>query len=316
MTICKENDSKMESALRKLIIFVVIAAFMLPLLTPKVFAASSVTISGGDNVKGGDTFTVAVTYGGGSVGRVDGQLTYDTNKLTYLSGGSSSGNTGNIQLKKAGTGEAIVFNIKFQAVAEGSTGLNVTTNEAFNLDEEYIIDSPSTSKTISIAGNANEDELIMETASPDQPGETTEPKGVDEKPEASVSPTMILIIAAVIALVLIAIIIVVLMTKKKKNVQPNSKPLEGSETADETMGEDVPPTANGNIGYDSGDNFEYGSNNSIKYDSDGNIVRRSQMSKNKSQKNKKPKDKAAKKKYSNEETESWDDWGGWDDNEK
>ena len=108
MTYCKDNDSILERILRIVIISVVVLSMMIPVMAPEVFAASSVTISGGDSVKGGDTFTVAVTFGGGSVGRVDGQLTYDTDKLTYISGGSSSGNSGYIQLKKAGTDGSVV----------------------------------------------------------------------------------------------------------------------------------------------------------------------------------------------------------------
>lgn len=107
MTYCKENDSMFERILRILIIAVVVLSMAIPVMAPEVFAASSVTISGGDSVKGGDSFTVAVTFGGGSVGRVDGQLTYDTDKLTYISGGSSSGNTGYIQLKRPGSTEAL-----------------------------------------------------------------------------------------------------------------------------------------------------------------------------------------------------------------
>ena len=93
MSCCKENDSLLERVLRIAIISVVVLSMIFPVMDPRVFAASSVTISGGENVKGGDTFTVAVTFGGGNVGRVDGQLTYDTDRLTYISGGSSSGNS-------------------------------------------------------------------------------------------------------------------------------------------------------------------------------------------------------------------------------
>lgn len=142
-------------------------------MAPEVFAASSVTISGGDSVKGGDSFTVAVTFGGGSVGRVDGQLTYDTDKLTYISGGSSSGNTGYIQLKKAGIDGSVTFNIEFQAVSDGSTSLEVTTNEIYNLDEVYTGETPSASKTISISGAAAAEDLITQTTSPEEPVEAT-----------------------------------------------------------------------------------------------------------------------------------------------
>ena len=213
-----EKDRMMEKVLRKIIAFVVVLAIMIPLVSPRVFAETAVTISGGDNVKGGDTFTVAVTFGSGEVGRVDAQLLYDTDKLTYLSGGSSSGNTGYIQLKDAGTEGSITFNIEFQAITEGDATLEVTTNEMYDLDEMYL-DTPSSSKSITISGNAEEEEMITETASPDEPVETTELTGVDEKPEEetddSSSINLIFIFGAVVLVILIVIIAVVLAARKK-----------------------------------------------------------------------------------------------------
>ena len=94
MTYSEKKDQFHDRVLRRIIVFLVVAAFAVPLLTPRVFAASTVSISGGDQVKGGETFTVTVTYSGAQIGSVNGSMTYDTNKLNYLSGGSSSGNTG------------------------------------------------------------------------------------------------------------------------------------------------------------------------------------------------------------------------------
>ena len=87
MVNCKDKENLTECILRKLIVLVAVLALLIPVLSPEVFAASSVTISTESSVKGGDTFTVAVTFGGGSVGRVDASLSYDTDKLTYISGG-------------------------------------------------------------------------------------------------------------------------------------------------------------------------------------------------------------------------------------
>ena len=126
MTYSEKKDQFHDRVLRRIIVFLVVAAFAVPLLTPRVFAASTVSISGGDQVKGGETFTVTVTYSGAQIGSVNGSMTYDTNKLNYLSGGSSSGNTGYIQMKEIGSG-SISFQIKFQAVGDGSTTLKVDT---------------------------------------------------------------------------------------------------------------------------------------------------------------------------------------------
>jgi len=233
MTNIREKDSFAERALRIAIIAVVILTLAIPFLSPGVFASSKVSISGGDSVKGGDTFTLKVVFSGDSVGRVDAYLTYDVDKLTYVSGGSSSGNTGYVQLSDAGTGDSITFNLKFQAVSKGKTKVSVTTNEMYNLDEESI-SGPSGSKTITISSNASSDQLVTETASPDQPEETTELEGVDESDsndsgsddtssteededaeDSTVNTNMVLIIGALVAVALIVLIIVLLNRRKR-----------------------------------------------------------------------------------------------------
>lgn len=223
-----ERERLTEKVLRKIIAFVVVMTFIIPLISPSVFAETSITISSGDHVKGGETFTVAVTFGGGSVGRVDAQLLYDTDMLTYVSGGSSSGNTGYIQLKNAGTEGSITFNLEFQAVTEGETALEVTTNEMYDLDEMYL-DTPSATKTIAIEGNAEEEVLITETTSPDEPVETTELVGVDEKPaeeseeEGNGNINLLFIFGAVVLVILIVIVAVLLATRKKGNNKKERK---------------------------------------------------------------------------------------------
>lgn len=219
MTYDEKKDSLMEKTLRKIIAVLIVMAFLIPLITPESFAASNVSISGGDSVKGGEVFTVTVTYSGDDIGRVDGQMTYDTDKLTYISGGSSSGNTGYIQLKDAGNG-SVTFNVKFQAVSQGNTELNVTTNEMYSVDEIQL-NNPSASKTVSISGDADSQELITQTRSPQTPVEDTGVKGVDEKGdegESTVSTTAVLIISAAVLIVIIVIISAVLI-KKKKNAK-------------------------------------------------------------------------------------------------
>ena len=42
------------------------------------------------------------------------------------------------------------FNIEFQAISEGDTVLEVTTRELYDLNEAYIGETPSASKTVSI----------------------------------------------------------------------------------------------------------------------------------------------------------------------
>lgn len=292
MTYCKENDSMFERILRILIIAVVVLSMAIPVMAPEVFAASSVTISGGDSVKGGDSFTVAVTFGGGSVGRVDGQLTYDTDKLTYISGGSSSGNTGYIQLKKAGIDGSVTFNIEFQAVSDGSTSLEVTTNEIYNLDEAYTGETPSASKTISISGAAAAEDLITQTTSPEEPVEATELIGVDEKPEedeaGSVNMNMILIITAIVLAILIIVIAVILRRKKRK---PST--LVHGHTADA-----VDETAETR-------HYRYDDPDRAPLHEDNGAAERAEERAR----------RQAVRKRASEETELWNDWKGMDDDD-
>ena len=291
MTYCKDKERTTERILKRLIVLIAVLALVIPLISPRVFAASSVTLSGGDDVKGGDTFTVAVTFGGGNIGRVDASLTYDTDKLTYISGGSSTGNSGYIQLSSGGTDGSVTFNIEFQAISEGDTVLEVTTRELYDLNEAYIGETPSASKTVSIAGRAAEEEIITQTTSPDQPVAETELSGVDEKPDegnGESSVTLLMAAAIAIPLIFIIIIAVLLARKKKKKAAPASE----EETDEPSDGSD-----------------QYTGYRPETYEDEQRpMSRMERMSSGRKA------DKETKKKAS-EETESWSDWDGFDDND-
>ena len=55
---------------------VFMAVIVMMMNVSAVFASPGVTITGGDDVKGGETFTVTVKFSGGDIGRVEGSLTY------------------------------------------------------------------------------------------------------------------------------------------------------------------------------------------------------------------------------------------------
>ena len=212
-----ENENMIDKILRKVIALIIVLSLAFPFMAPGVFAASSVSINCGDNIKGGETFIVSVTFSGSNIGRVDAQLLYDTDELTYISGGTSSGNTGYVQLKNAGTGGNIVFNVKFQAIEDGDAYVQVTTNEMYDLDEN-MMDNPSASKTIMISGNASDDQKITEPTDED-PVEPSTLFGVDEmeEEEPPISMMTMLIISGAVFLVLLIIVIVVLVKKRKGN---------------------------------------------------------------------------------------------------
>ena len=227
----EENDSLTEKLLRKLIIIVVIMALAIPFITPQVFAASTVSIGCSSSVKGGETFTVNVAFGGGSVGRVIAYMNYDASKISYISGGSSTGDTGYIQLNEAGIDGTISFELKFRALKDGDTTLEVITNEIYDLDKMILDDQPSASKTITIAGSAAADQNRETTTEPEVT-ESAVTYGVDERtddesqenPEANI--TLIFVITAAVLIALIAIIAAVLITRKN-NKKRNAKKEEG-----------------------------------------------------------------------------------------
>lgn len=218
----KENDSLTEKLLRKLIIIVVLIALAIPFITPQVFAASTVSIGGSSSVKGGETFTVNVVFGGGSVGRVIAHMNYDSSMLSYISGGSSKGDTGYIQLNEAGIDGTISFELKFRALKDGDTTVEVITNEIYDLDEMILDDQPSASKTISISDSAEYDGSKATTT--ETVSESTIALGVDEKTEtgdelqgsSQTNVTMAFVVSAVILISLIIIIAVVLICKRNK----------------------------------------------------------------------------------------------------
>lgn len=205
-------DTSVKMVFRRLAIMMLAVMIIVPIMSVPSAAASSVSITGGDNVNGGDTFTVTVTYSGDSVGRVAANMTYDKSMLTYISGGSSIGNNGYIELKNAGTGEDITFQLKFQALKSGSTVLRVETSEMYDLDEQYMSVPAVSSKNVTISGDAVEDEIIEETTAEEDNYEV-DLIAVDEK-EAPVNYTLVLVIGAVLAAILVIIIAIVIRKKK------------------------------------------------------------------------------------------------------
>lgn len=142
------------------------------LLVPAAASAamSSVSMSGAESVKAGEVITIAVTYRGESLGYVNGHLTYDVERLEYLSGGSSQGNTGLVQLKQYADNAdgKLSFQVKFRAVKAGSVKLSLETLETQNLDGDAAMGTPSSGMTVQVAEGAGESQAAAE-----EPSETS-----------------------------------------------------------------------------------------------------------------------------------------------
>lgn len=214
------------------------AVLVLSMLTPIAAfgATSSVSISGTGSAKVGDTVTVTVTYKGNSLGYVNGQLTYDNSKLEYLSGGSSQGDAGLVELKSYADDASgkLSFKVKFKAVGAGSVKLGLETLESQNIDGDQDMGTPSSTRTVKIAKaqtpeteaveessteeTSEEEETVQETATSIQEESSTtdtEESQPQDQSQSSVSLPLLVGIAAVI-LVLIIVVAIVLQKRKKK----------------------------------------------------------------------------------------------------
>ncbi|MCQ4637308.1 hypothetical protein NE619_11290 [Anaerovorax odorimutans] len=219
--------------MRKTIKIWTAAAVLLAVLVPwAAFAASSsVSVSGG-SAQVGKTVTVTVTYKGDSLGYVNGQMTYDNSKLEYLSGGSSQGDAGLVQLKSYADDASgkISFKVKFKAKNSGNVKLSLETLETQNLDGDQDMGSPSAGSTVKITAAATTEATKESTTQETTTEETTiqpatspadETTGMDQDltqqkdKEGSGINYPLLGILAVIIIALIAVIAKKLRGKKK-----------------------------------------------------------------------------------------------------
>lgn len=222
---------------RRIQIITAVLLLLTMLVPASVFGAdSSVSITGGKSAKVGDTVTVTVTYRGDALGYVNGQLTYDNSKMEYLSGGSSQGDAGLVELKEYASDASgkLSFQVKFRAVDSGSVALNLETLETQNLDGDQSMGTPSASRTLRITGSqsaATDSSQEDATTEPEtdasteatETGETQTTESESGEPsdtadsgeENGVNFVVVGVIAAVI-LILIAIIAIALRRKGKK----------------------------------------------------------------------------------------------------
>lgn len=223
---------------RRIQIITAVLLLLTMLVPASVFGAdSSVSITGGKSAKVGDTVTVTVTYRGDALGYVNGQLTYDNSKMEYLSGGSSQGDAGLVELKEYASDASgkLSFQVKFRAVDSGSVALNLETLETQNLDGDQSMGTPSASRTLRITGSQSTESDSSQASTTTEPetdastestetGETqtmeSESNGepsdtADSGEESGVNFVVVGVIAAVI-LILIAIIAIALRHKGKK----------------------------------------------------------------------------------------------------
>lgn len=225
----------MKNRIRMTAVMVMTAVLLLPVIV--LAADTSVSISGGGPVKEGETTTVTVTYKGDSLGFVDGELRYDSDSLEYLSGGSSQGNSGVVQLKRWSDNASgvITFSLKFRGIHEGTVDLDLKTYETQNLDG-IGMSRPSANQSVKVMEGEQQTTAVQTetqettTAVTETQTEETESAGqedlatvesewntTEEPVEAEeAKDTLPTYLPIVIAIVLIIIIIAVVVIRKKK----------------------------------------------------------------------------------------------------
>lgn len=225
----------MKHRIKKITVFLLLIALLCPVSPAAVFGAggASVSISGDKAVKEGEVLTVTVTYKGSSLGYVNGHLIYDTDRLEYLSGGSSQGNAGLVQLKAYAddAGGRLSFPVKFRAVGSGSTDLSLETLESQNLDGDQDMGTPSANMTVKVAKGAGtattvpseeasdreETQESTQSAQPSGYGENTaDEEGNSAKAEEKGLIPIIPFLAGSAVLVIAIIVIIAILVRKKK----------------------------------------------------------------------------------------------------
>lgn len=217
----------MKRLARHLAVIMVIAIIAMPI---HVYAADSkVSISGGKTAAVGSTVTVTVVYSGNSIGFVNGQMTYDNSKLEYISGGTSQGDAGLVQLKTYSTDATgkIIFKIRFKAVGAGKQNLNVSTIETQNIDGDQSMGAPSAKMAFTVTNatagtQASQSSQATETTAAATQNATTqtmesvtsaEGQDVSDKDNNS---TLFWIIAAIVIIGIISLCLWLLYFRKKK----------------------------------------------------------------------------------------------------
>ena len=138
----REEDMQMSKIGKKLNL-VLIALGILFLLPTMVTHAADGTLQFSDPTgKVGEEITVKVKMdaGGVAIGDGDAELTYDTEKLEFVSGTNASGGNGTVTLSASGTGSEteLNFELVFKALSEGSTTIQVSSSTAYLFSDETL----------------------------------------------------------------------------------------------------------------------------------------------------------------------------------
>ena len=167
----------------------------------------------------GQSVTVTVVFSGDDVGRVRATLEYDKSVLSYQGEG---GDTGEVSLYMAGSGNGISYSLPFKAVGGGTCMLVMTPLDAYNMDEMSIDLPESQAMPVTVEAPEEPEPPKTEPEDPQDDPSSTEPEDdpqqepaqpeePEEEPEdGSASHATIWVLgglALLVALILIAVLL-------------------------------------------------------------------------------------------------------------
>lgn len=204
-----------------------IAVMVLCIITavPQAAFAASLDLAAecAGSIAAGEIFTVNIKYSSDYLDSVNGSVKYNTDSLEYLSGGSSTGDGGLVKLRgSADDGKTIAFNLSFKALKTGTAAVEISTEEAYDLDGTAM-NTPYVTRNITIEeASADKSADSAETSDKNNAADSDTDKNnadsaADEDLQTQNNSRLLIISAGVIAALLAAVSITAGVKKKKRN---------------------------------------------------------------------------------------------------
>ncbi len=204
-----------------------IAVIVLCIITAvpqSVFAASlDLAAECAGSIAAGETLTVNIEYSSDYLDSVNGSVRYDTEYFEYLSGGSSTGDGGLVKLKgNADDGKTIAFTLSFKALKTGTAAVEISTEEAYDLDGKAM-NTPYVTRNITIE-EASADNSAGSTKASDKTdaadsdaGKNNAENTADEDLQTQNNSRLLMISAGITAALLAAVCVTAGVRKQKRN---------------------------------------------------------------------------------------------------
>lgn len=133
---------------KRMYILILTFTMMFGLISTTDGFAVSAGLSGGGTYTKGQTFTMTLSYTGGTFGAAQGILSYDKNVLELKSASGTFNNaTGEFVVDAAGS-QSLSMTFTFQAKAAGSTAVSVNTVKGGTLDKVEFYNGASATVTV------------------------------------------------------------------------------------------------------------------------------------------------------------------------